>query len=231
MSAIEAVAETSRPSLLLATIPLTRGTVRRARWATTSGRSGQQYLMPASLRDWLPEEDVVWLFLDAVDQMDLGPIFARYRTDGWGAPAFGPALMTTLLLHAYATRERSSRRSVPGCIAGSNAFEPHPLIKVESRVQKVEKKPRVDRQTASVPTPVEPPSGIASSLPLGLDWRPKRSVVGPFGRVGDVDSLRPRGRTDDGARGGTATDRSCPSRQSRVSIVRSVPDRSRRMLS
>lgn len=85
MSAIEAVAETSRPSLLLATIPLTRGTVRRARWATTSGRSGQQYLMPASLRDWLPEEDVVWLFLDAVDQMDLGPIFARYRTDGWGA--------------------------------------------------------------------------------------------------------------------------------------------------
>lgn len=75
----------------------------------------QQYLMPASLRDWLPQDDLAWLVLDAVDQMDLGPIRARYRADGWGAPAFDPALMTALLLYAYATGERSSRRIEARC--------------------------------------------------------------------------------------------------------------------
>jgi transposase len=75
----------------------------------------QQYLMPASLRDWLPDDDLAWLVLDAVDEMDLGPIYARYRSDGWGAPAFDPALMTALLLYAYATGERSSRRIEARC--------------------------------------------------------------------------------------------------------------------
>lgn len=75
----------------------------------------QQYLMPASLRDWLPADDLAWLVLDAVAQMDLGPIYAHYRTDGWGAPAFEPAMMTALLLYAYATGERSSRRIEVHC--------------------------------------------------------------------------------------------------------------------
>lgn len=75
----------------------------------------QQYLLPASLRDWLPEDDLAWFVLDAVDELDLGPIYARYRADGWGAPAFEPALMTALLLYAYATGERSSRRIEARC--------------------------------------------------------------------------------------------------------------------
>ena len=66
----------------------------------------QQYLMPASLRDWLPDDDLAWVVLDAVAEMELGPIYARYRSDGWGAPAFDPAMMTALLLYAYATGER-----------------------------------------------------------------------------------------------------------------------------
>ena len=70
----------------------------------------QQFLLPPSLRDWLPEDDLAWLVLDAVDQVDLAPVHARYRTDGWGAPAFDPAMMTALLLYAYAVGERSSRR-------------------------------------------------------------------------------------------------------------------------
>jgi transposase len=75
----------------------------------------QQYLMPASLRDWLPEDDLAWLVLDAVAEMDLGPIYARYRSDGWGAAAFDPAMMTALLLYADATGERSSRRIEARC--------------------------------------------------------------------------------------------------------------------
>jgi transposase len=75
----------------------------------------QQYLMPASLRDWLPDDDLAWLVLDAVAEMDLGPLYARYRSDGWGAAAFDPAMMTALLLYAYATGERSSRRIEARC--------------------------------------------------------------------------------------------------------------------
>ncbi len=75
----------------------------------------QQYLLPPSLRDWLPEDDLAWVVIDAVEAMDLAPIYARYRSDGWGAPAFDPALMTALLLYAYATGERSSRRIEARC--------------------------------------------------------------------------------------------------------------------
>lgn len=75
----------------------------------------QAFLLPPSLRDWLPEDDLAWLVLDAVAEMDLAPIYARYRIDGWGAAAFDPAMMTALLMYAYATGERSSRRIEARC--------------------------------------------------------------------------------------------------------------------
>jgi transposase len=75
----------------------------------------QQYLMPPSLRDWLPADDLAWFVLDVVSELDLDPIYARYRADGWGAPAFEPAMMTALLLYAYATGERSSRKIEARC--------------------------------------------------------------------------------------------------------------------
>ena len=75
----------------------------------------QQYLMPPSVREWLPPDHLAWFVLDVVDELDLEPIRARYRADGWGAAAFDPALMTALLLYAYATGERSSRRIETRC--------------------------------------------------------------------------------------------------------------------
>jgi len=75
----------------------------------------QQYLMPVSVRDWLPADDLAWFVLDLVGDLDLDPIYARYRADGWGAPAFDPAMITALLLYAYATGERSSRQIETRC--------------------------------------------------------------------------------------------------------------------
>jgi transposase len=75
----------------------------------------QQYLMPPSLRDWLPEDDLAWLVIDVVAELDLAPIHARYRADGWGAAAFDPAMMVALLLYAYASGDRSSRRIEVRC--------------------------------------------------------------------------------------------------------------------
>lgn len=38
----------------------------------------QAYLMPPSLRDWVPESDLSWFILDAVDQMDLSGFYKDY---------------------------------------------------------------------------------------------------------------------------------------------------------
>jgi transposase len=70
----------------------------------------QPYLMPPSVRDWLPKKDMVWFVLDAVEQMDMKAFYERYRSDGWGHPAFEPKMMATLLMYAYSMGERSSRR-------------------------------------------------------------------------------------------------------------------------
>lgn len=75
----------------------------------------QQYLLAPSLRDWLPADDLAWVVLEAVGQIDLSAIHARYRTDGWGAPAYDPAMMVGLLLYAYAQGERSSRQIEGRC--------------------------------------------------------------------------------------------------------------------
>jgi hypothetical protein len=53
----------------------------------------QAFLMPPSLREWLPENHLVWYVLDAVAEMDLAAFYRRYRADGWGRPAYEPAMM------------------------------------------------------------------------------------------------------------------------------------------
>ena len=75
----------------------------------------QQYLMPASLRDWLPEDHLAWFVLDAVGQMDLTAFYAAYRQDGWGRSAYEPAMLVALLLYAYCEGERSSRQIERRC--------------------------------------------------------------------------------------------------------------------
>jgi transposase len=70
----------------------------------------QQYLMPPSLAEWLPEAHLAWFVLDAVAQMDLGAFSARYRDDGWGRAAYDPAMMVALILYSYCLGERSARR-------------------------------------------------------------------------------------------------------------------------
>jgi transposase len=75
----------------------------------------QELLLPPSLRDWLPENHLAWFVLDAVEAMDLRAFFAGYREDGWGRAAHDPAMMVALLLYAYATGDRSSRRIERRC--------------------------------------------------------------------------------------------------------------------
>jgi transposase len=69
----------------------------------------QALLMPPSLREWLPADELAWCVLDVVAEMDLAAIYGEYRADGHGRAAFDPAMMVALLLYAYAVGERSSR--------------------------------------------------------------------------------------------------------------------------
>src|SRR3954465_13014233 len=76
----------------------------------------QEFLLPPSLREWLPEDHMAWFVIDAVAAMDLAAFVAAYRGDGSGRPAHDPAMMVGLLLYAYAIGERSSRRIERRCV-------------------------------------------------------------------------------------------------------------------
>ena len=68
------------------------------------------YLLPPSLRDWLPPDHLAYFLLDVVAQLDLSEIYASYGGDGRGQPPYEPAMMTALLLYAYCRGVPSSRR-------------------------------------------------------------------------------------------------------------------------
>jgi transposase len=75
----------------------------------------QQLLMPTDLREWLPADHLAWFVLDTVSELDLEPFVRAYRSDGWGRAAHDPEMMVALMLYAYATGERSSRRIERRC--------------------------------------------------------------------------------------------------------------------
>src|SRR5919198_1271257 len=69
----------------------------------------QDFLMPPSVREWLPAGHLAWYLLDVVERFDLDAFYGEYRADGSGRPAHDPRMMVALLLYAYAVGERSSR--------------------------------------------------------------------------------------------------------------------------
>ena len=75
-----------------------------------AGDLDQLLLMPPSVRDWLPEDHLAFFVSDVVAELDLGEFYAAYRVDGRGGAVYDPAMMLSVLLYAYCTGERSSRR-------------------------------------------------------------------------------------------------------------------------
>lgn len=49
-------------------------------------RRDQPLLMPVDMREWLPEDDLAFVALDAVATLDLGGFRRRYRPMGTGGP-------------------------------------------------------------------------------------------------------------------------------------------------
>jgi transposase len=71
---------------------------------------GQQFLMPPSLDEWLPKDHLARFIIEMVNVLDLSAFYERRREDGWGRAAYDPKMMVSLLIYAYATGTRSSRK-------------------------------------------------------------------------------------------------------------------------
>ena len=70
----------------------------------------QDFLMPASIREWLPTDHLAYFISDIVDQLDLSAIMKRYAIEERGYPPYHPAMMVKVLLYAYCVGVPSSRK-------------------------------------------------------------------------------------------------------------------------
>jgi transposase len=70
----------------------------------------QQFLLPVSMRDWLPEGHLAWFVLDMVSELDLDAFRGGHRLGGAGREAYDPGMLLALLIYGYAVGERSSRQ-------------------------------------------------------------------------------------------------------------------------
>ena len=71
----------------------------------------QTFLMPPSLREWLPEDHLAYFLSDVVDELDLSEIYRPYEiSEDRGQPPYHPRMMTKLLFYAYSVGAPSSRK-------------------------------------------------------------------------------------------------------------------------
>src|SRR5712692_6392347 len=70
----------------------------------------QEFLLPPSLRDWLPEKHLVYFVSDVIDNLNLSAMDAVYGDEQRGQPPYDPRMMTKLLVYGYCVGLFSSRR-------------------------------------------------------------------------------------------------------------------------
>lgn len=70
----------------------------------------QEYLLPPSMREWLPESHLAYFISDTIDAMDISDIEAYYEREERGYPPYHPRMMTKVLVYAYCTGTFSSRK-------------------------------------------------------------------------------------------------------------------------
>jgi transposase len=69
----------------------------------------QSFLLPPDMQDWVPQDDIVHLVLDAVSLMDLSKFEEEHRVGGVGQAPFAPSMLLALLIYAYSCGVKSSR--------------------------------------------------------------------------------------------------------------------------
>jgi transposase len=70
----------------------------------------QLFLLPPSLREWLPGNHLAHFISDVVDELDIQEIEKVYSNTDRGQPPYHPVMMVKLLLYAYCVGTPSSRK-------------------------------------------------------------------------------------------------------------------------
>lgn len=70
----------------------------------------QLLLIPTSLREWLPEDHLVYFISDIVEGLKLSAIEDVYEKEDRGYPPYHPGMMTKVIFYAYCVGVYSSRR-------------------------------------------------------------------------------------------------------------------------
>ena len=70
----------------------------------------QDFVLPPSLRDWLPEDHLAYFVSDVVDELDLSAVESIYEKEERGQLPYHPRMMTKILLYGYCVGVFSSRR-------------------------------------------------------------------------------------------------------------------------
>jgi transposase len=70
----------------------------------------QLFLLPPDVREWLPTGHLAWFVVDVVARVDTSALHARHPNDGAGRAAYDPDMLLALVLYAYCTGMRSSRK-------------------------------------------------------------------------------------------------------------------------
>lgn len=70
----------------------------------------QDFLLPPSPRDWLPDDHLAYFVSELVDELDLSAIVRPYEAEDRGYPPYHPVMLTKVLLYAYCVGVFSSRR-------------------------------------------------------------------------------------------------------------------------
>lgn len=95
----------------------------------------QLLLLPPDMRQWLPEDDLVYFIMDVVKRFNLSPIYEEYDRSKGGQPPYDPRMMVGLLLYAYCVGVFSSRKiekatyhSVPFRVLSADQHPDHDTI-------------------------------------------------------------------------------------------------------
>ena len=70
----------------------------------------QQFLLPPDMREWLPENHLVWWLLEVVARIDTSALHASRRRGAQGRAGYDPDMLLALLIYSYCTKVRSSRQ-------------------------------------------------------------------------------------------------------------------------
>jgi transposase len=70
----------------------------------------QDFLLPPSPKDWLPDDHLAYFVSDVVDELDLSAIESVYEKEERGQPPYHPRMMTKILVYAYSVGVFSSRQ-------------------------------------------------------------------------------------------------------------------------